>query len=119
MKFEIKVRGSMGDCKKFLDKFIQESKEEYLKQTGGILGKLEKVPLPISVGAVIPIYDCDYFDLSDDTVVFWNTLSIPKVSKILGFANPFKKMVKKMEKNLESYLKANGIECSVKYAGDK
>ena len=112
MKFRIVAKDN-EKCRKFLEIFRDESKEEYEKQIPQKMKKLKNLPLP-SAMTEAPIYDCAFFQDNDGSFIFWNTFQVPKIISRLGFMNPFRKAIKLMEKNLGDYLNANGVDCTVK-----
>lgn len=107
MKFEIRSK-EKDKLNSLLKTFVEESKKEYERQIGQIaIGPAKKM---------VPIFDTDYFyDKEKDRFIIWNTFDIPDIMKKFSFLNPFSKAISKMNNNLESYLKANGIkDASVK-----
>jgi hypothetical protein len=102
MKFLIKSK-QKEEMEGLLERFTTESQTEYERQVGQI--KINKIK------SIMPEFITGYyFDEKENGFILWNTFQIPKIPKILGFMNPFKKAVEKMEDNLKGFLRDNGIK---------
>lgn len=97
-KFEI--TGDLPKIKKFLDEFIVMVEEEFDRQ---------KPNLPL----MPMVYKLVYVD-EGDKIILRDNFKIPK-----GLGLFFRDAVKKMEKNIECFLKSRGVKVDcVKYVGD-
>lgn len=107
MKFEIKTE-EIEKLDNLLKIFTIESIKEYNRQ-------IEKIPAPEGWKNSLPLFDTDYYyDKEKNCFILWNTFEVPKTIKKFGFLNPFKKAVNEMQRNLEKFIKDNGVNAKVK-----
>lgn len=104
MRFEI--IGEKEKIKSCLSEFIVMVEKEYQVKKENMENKLK------TFGICLPEFKVGYYE-EGEKIIFFNSLPVPK---FLNFI--MKTSVKKMEKNLESYLKEKGVEAKVKFIGN-